>query len=108
MENLPYAFVAGVQVCTPPDIAYAVNVIERFHYNSGIIHWEAAKQVVRDLRRTKDSTFTFQGSDDLCVVRYSDSDFARCPDNNKSNSGYVFILAGRTIFWKSVKHIFFN
>ncbi|RVX00945.1 Retrovirus-related Pol polyprotein from transposon TNT 1-94 [Vitis vinifera] len=39
----------------------------------------------------------------LEVVGYSDSDFAGCVDSRKSTSGYIFILAGGAISWKSVK-----
>jgi hypothetical protein len=41
--------------------------------------------------------------DDLNVVGYSDADFAGCPDDEKSTSGYIFKMAGGAISWKSVK-----
>ena len=41
--------------------------------------------------------------DNLEVVGYSDSDFGGCFDNHKSTSGYIFMLAGGAISWKSVK-----
>ena len=37
------------------------------------------------------------------VVGYSDSDFASCLDSRKSTSGYVFLLAGGAISWRSAK-----
>ena len=37
------------------------------------------------------------------MVGYSDSDFAKCKDDNKSTSGYIFMLAGGPISWKSHK-----
>ena len=37
------------------------------------------------------------------VTGYSDSNFAGCLDSRKSTSGYIFILAGGAISWKSVK-----
>ena len=41
--------------------------------------------------------------DNLEVVGYSDSDFGGCSDDRKSTSGYIFMLAGGAISWKSVK-----
>ena len=41
--------------------------------------------------------------DNLEVVGYSDSDFGGCSDNRKSILGYIFMLAGGAISWKSVK-----
>ncbi|RVW38606.1 Retrovirus-related Pol polyprotein from transposon TNT 1-94 [Vitis vinifera] len=37
------------------------------------------------------------------IVGYSDSDFAGCLDSRRSTSGYIFMLAGRAVSWKSVK-----
>ena len=34
---------------------------------------------------------------------YSDSDFAKCKDDKKSTFGYIFMLAGEPISWKSHK-----
>uniref|UniRef100_A0A2N9HTC6 Reverse transcriptase domain-containing protein n=1 Tax=Fagus sylvatica TaxID=28930 RepID=A0A2N9HTC6_FAGSY len=42
-------------------------------------------------------------SDLLEVVGYADADYAGCADDLKSTSGYVFMLAGGAISWKSVK-----
>nr|KYP31473.1 Retrovirus-related Pol polyprotein from transposon TNT 1-94 [Cajanus cajan] len=48
---------------------------------------------------------TYRRSNHLEVMGYSDSDFAGCVDSRKSTLGYVFILVGRAISWKSVKQI---
>ena len=37
------------------------------------------------------------------MIGYLDSDFARCVDSRKSTLGYVFLLAGAAISWKSAK-----
>ena len=46
---------------------------------------------------------TFKRSDNLEVIGYFDSDFARCVDSRKSTFGYLFMLAGGAISWKSSK-----
>nr|CAN81027.1 hypothetical protein VITISV_012091 [Vitis vinifera] len=45
----------------------------------------------------------YRRTNNLKVVGYSDSDFAGCVDSRKSISGYIFILAGGVISWRSVK-----
>lgn len=40
---------------------------------------------------------------DAHVARYSDYDYLECPNNMKSNFGYVFTFVDVTIFWKSFK-----
>ncbi|TPX54571.1 DNA-directed DNA polymerase [Powellomyces hirtus] len=37
----------------------------------------------------------------LMLVAYSDADYARCTDTRRSTSGYVFMLNGAAISWKS-------
>ena len=107
MKNVPYASAVGslmyAQVCTRPDIAYAVGVLGRYLSNPGQKHWTAAKRVMRYLQGTKNCMLTYRRSDDLKVTGYSDSDFAGCPDDHKSTSGYIFIMAGGAVSWKSVK-----
>ena len=92
------------QVCTCPDIAYIVGMLGRYLSNSGMDHWKAAKRVMRYLQKTKDCMLTYRRSNHLEVIGYSDADFAGCQDSRKSTSGYIFMLAGGAISWKSVKH----
>ncbi|KAL0300300.1 UNVERIFIED_CONTAM: Retrovirus-related Pol polyprotein from transposon TNT 1-94 [Sesamum angustifolium] len=94
MKNIPYASVVGslmyVQVCTRPDIAFAVGMLGRYQSNPGIEHWKAAKKVMRYLQGTKDLQLIYKHTENLEVVGYSDSDFAGCLDTRKSTSGYIF------------------
>ena len=46
---------------------------------------------------------TYRKSDQLEIIGYSNSDFAGCRDSMKSTSGYIYLLAGGAISWKSVK-----
>ncbi|GJV45381.1 putative RNA-directed DNA polymerase [Tanacetum coccineum] len=81
MRLKPYASVVGsltyAQVCIRPDIAYITG--------------------------TKNSMLTYQKTDNLEVVGYSDSDFAKCKDSSRSTSGYIFMLSGGPISWRSHK-----
>ncbi|XP_052734062.1 secreted RxLR effector protein 161-like [Vigna angularis] len=46
---------------------------------------------------------TYKRSDHLEVIGYSDSNYAGCVDSRKSTFGYVYLLVGRAISWKSAK-----
>ena len=91
------------QTCTRPDIAFAVGLLGRYQSNPGIEHWKAAKKVMRYLKGTLDHMLIYRRSDHLELIGYSDSDFAGCPDTRKSTTGYIFLLAGGAISWKSSK-----
>ena len=91
------------QVCTRPDIAYITGMLGRYLSNPRMDHWKAAKRVLRYLQRTKRHMLIYRRSEKLEIIGYTDSDFAGCQDSKKSTTGYIFMLAGGAISWKSVK-----
>ena len=46
---------------------------------------------------------TYQRTDTLEVVGFSDSGYAGCVDDNKSTSSYIFMMAKGVVLSKSVK-----
>ena len=58
---------------------------------------------MRYLKRTKDYMLTYRRSDKFEIIGYSDSDFAGCQDSRRSTTGYVYLLGGGAISWKSAK-----
>ncbi|RVW28388.1 Retrovirus-related Pol polyprotein from transposon TNT 1-94 [Vitis vinifera] len=85
MKNIPYASTVGslmyAQVCTRPDIAFAVGMLGRYQSNPGKDHWKAGKKVIRYLQGTKYYKLMYRRTSNLEVVGYSDSDFAGCVDS---------------------------
>ncbi|GJV60001.1 hypothetical protein Tco_1466101 [Tanacetum coccineum] len=80
MKNVPYASAVGsimyVVRCTRPDVAFAQNITSRFQQNPGELHWTAVKNILK---------------------------FETDRDDTKSQTGYVFILNGGAVDWKSSK-----
>ena len=107
MVNKPYASLVGslmyAQVCTRPDLAFAISVLGRYQSNPGEQHWVAAKKVLRYLQRTKSFMLVYKKVENLELVGYTDADFAGCVDDRRSTSGYLFFLAGAAVSWKSAK-----
>ena len=107
MQQIPYSSAIGSlmysQVCTHLVIAYIVGMLGKYLSNSEKDHWIAAKRVMRYLQRTKDYMLTFRKLDLLEIIRYYESDFFGCRDSMKSTLGYIYLLAGGAISWKSVK-----
>ena len=106
-KNSPYASIVGsimyAQTCTRPDISFVVGMLGRYQSNPGLDHWKAAKKVLRYLQGTKNHMLIYRRSNQLEVIGYSDSDYAGCIDTRKSTFGYIFLLAGGAISWKSAK-----
>ena len=90
---------------TRPDIAFAVSELSRFISNPGPVHLIAAQRVFRYLKQTISDGVTYSLNMDEFPVNtlwgFVDSDWAGCPDTRRSTSGFVFILNGAAISWKS-------
>nr|KYP35884.1 Retrovirus-related Pol polyprotein from transposon TNT 1-94 [Cajanus cajan] len=103
----PYVLAVGslmyAQVCTRPDIAFIVGVLGRYLSNPGMQHWKEVKPVMRYLKRTKGYMLTYQKSNSLEIIGYSDSNFSGCQDSKRSTCGSIFMLVEGVISWKSVK-----
>ena len=87
---------------TRPDIAFAVGMCARFSAAPTTQHWTAVKRILRYLKGTLNLGLVYK-SDDNELVAYSDADWAGDLNDRKSTSGYVFILGGAAISWKSRK-----
>ena len=75
----------------------------RYQSDPGLDHLRAAKKVMRYLQGTKEYMLMYRRANTLEVIGYSDSDFAGCVDSLKSPSGYIFMMAGGAVSWRSAK-----
>ncbi|GJT28499.1 retrotransposon protein, putative, ty1-copia subclass [Tanacetum coccineum] len=72
---------------------------------NGKPHWTAVKTILKYLRNTKDMFLVYGGNPEaeLRVECYCDAGFETDRDDTKSQTGYVFILNGGAVDWKSSK-----
>ena len=107
MRIIPFSSLVGslmyAQVCKRSDIAFVVAMLGRYLSNHGSQHWKAAKKVLRYLQGTKDLMLTDQRTNILDVVGFCDANFTGCIDDKKSTTGYIFMMVGGVVSWKSVK-----
>jgi reverse transcriptase-like protein len=93
-----------LMICTRPDLAFTLSRLSKFCSRPGIKHAAALKRVFRYLAGTKYLGISFNRPDPLpnpLLYGYSDSDFAADINNRRSTSGFVFLLNGGPISWKS-------
>nr|GEU84203.1 retrovirus-related Pol polyprotein from transposon TNT 1-94 [Tanacetum cinerariifolium] len=85
MQNVPYASAVGsisyAVRCTRPDVAFAQNITNRFQHNPGEAHWT--------------------------ISCYTDAGYLTDADDLESQIGYVFVLNGGAVNWKSSKQSIF-
>ncbi|XP_041004001.1 secreted RxLR effector protein 161-like [Juglans microcarpa x Juglans regia] len=107
MKNISYASTVRslmyAQFYTRPDIAVAMGMLGRYQSDPGLNHWRAAKKVIRYIQGTKDCMLMYRWTDNLEVIDYSDSDFVGCIDSRKSTLGYIFLMVGGAVSWRSAK-----
>ncbi|GJZ95949.1 retrotransposon protein, putative, ty1-copia subclass [Tanacetum coccineum] len=83
---------------TPKEAPYALA-------DPGELHWTTVKNILKYLRNTKDMFLVYGGNlkSELRVDCYCDARFKTDRDDTKSQTGYVFILNGGVVDWKSSK-----
>jgi len=105
-EDRPYKQLVGalmyLAICTRPDIAHAISYLSQFCACNDESHWKAAKRVLRYLKGTVDVGIVFTRTS-TPLVGYVDADWANCPDDRRSYTGYAFILGGSPVSWESRK-----
>ena len=105
MLKIPYASTVRslmyAMVCTRPDIAHVVGVVNRFLSNPGKEHWAAVKWILRYLRGTSKVCLCF-GDGKPMLDRFTDSDMIGDIDSRKSTSGYLMTFAGGAVAWQSI------
>ncbi|EDN06563.1 conserved hypothetical protein, partial [Histoplasma mississippiense (nom. inval.)] len=86
-----------------PDLAFAVNYLSRFNSRPHKECWAALKHVLRYVKKTKDHGILYKKEmiGGLSPVAYSDSDWAGADPQYKSTTGYIILLNGSPISWRS-------
>ena len=85
-----------------PDIAFAVGNAARYCAEPSQSHWSAVKRILRYLKGTADLGLLYERANPN-LAGYSDADWAGDINDRKSTSGYVFMLSGSAISWRSKK-----
>ena len=90
-----------LMVTTRPDISFAVSYLARYLNNHGKVHHAAANKLLRYLKHTSELGITYHHNLQFDLVGYSDADWASDINTRRSTTGYLFMMAGGAISWKS-------
>ncbi|XP_019171187.1 PREDICTED: uncharacterized protein LOC109166752 [Ipomoea nil] len=77
---------------TRPDLSYAVNRLCQFMHAPTQEHWSLLKRVLRYVKGTLAYGLRLAASPSTDIHAYSDSDWAGCPVDRKSTSGYAVFI----------------
>jgi len=105
-EKWPYRELIGalmyLAVATRPDIANTISRLAQHVNDPQAEHWSAAKRVLRYLSKTSYLALVYTQTGEP-IHGFSDADWASDLSNRYSYTGYVYILGGAAITWRSQK-----
>ena len=88
---------------THPDIAFAVQSLSQFTTNPSPEHWTAIKHVFRYLNGTQDLGIIYKKMSKINLDGYTDANWGSNPVDQKSISGYIYLIRDGPITWTSKK-----
>lgn len=96
---------------TRPDLSYAVNQLCQHMHSPTVAHWSHLKWVFRYVKDTLHFGLHLCESSTSNLHVFSDSDWAGCPLDRKSTSGFAVFLGSNLVSWvckkqRTVAHSF--
>ena len=99
-------FISYVASTFRPDLSLAVNFLSRKQSEPSTYDFAAVKRLVRYVKGTCDMKLVFQKQEIKeanIIEAYVDSDFGSCPKTRRSTTGYVLMMNGSPVGWKTSK-----
>ena len=90
--------------CTRPDIAFTVCKLSRYTNNPSVEHWKPIARVLGYLKRTMNFGL-FYNKYPIVLEGYTDASWITSAFDNKSTTGWVFVLGGGAVSWASKKQM---
>ncbi|XP_016747466.1 secreted RxLR effector protein 161-like [Gossypium hirsutum] len=91
--------------CTRPDISLSVGIVSRFMEESVYSYWKVLKRILRYIQGTVSLGLFSTNIEDYKLIGYSDSDWCRDLNDQKSTSRYVFFMSNTAFAWLSKKQL---
>lgn len=77
---------------TRPDVVFAVNLVWQFMYRPTHTHQAAVKHILCYLKHMISHGLLLQKSHSVQLVAFSNADWAGCPNDHRSTTGYCVQL----------------
>ena len=95
---------------TRPDVSYAYSELSKYVQRPGVKHMEAAEHCLKYLSGTVDLVITYRGDADQrdgqelnTLWGWVDADYAADLNTRRSHTGYILMLNGGPVSWKSTR-----
>lgn len=84
-----------------PDITFAISIASRFTKNPCCHYTEAVKTILRYMKGLRKEGIMYESHNKLFVEGYSDFDWVKDKESQKSTSSFIFIFNGGFLSWCS-------
>ena len=84
---------------TRPDLSFSVNKVCQFLHSPTTVHWETVKRILRYVQGTIGLGLKIRKSNSMLVSVFSDADWAGCPNDRRSTSGFAVFLGCNLVSW---------
>lgn len=105
VNGVPYRTCCGavlwMTLTCRPELAHTVNMLCRFVNAPTDKAVHAMRRLLRHLARDPERGIVYSADGCQQLTAYSDSDWGDCADTARSTTGYVLMLAGAAIDWRS-------
>ncbi|XP_065636606.1 uncharacterized mitochondrial protein AtMg00810-like [Quercus suber] len=91
---------------TRPDISYVVHQVSQYLSAPRSSHYVAVLRILRYLKGTLFHGLFYSAQSPLVLRAFSDADWAGDPTDQRSTTGYCFLLGSSLISWRSKKQTF--
>jgi hypothetical protein len=88
---------------TRPYLTFAVNKISQFFAQPSDSHWQAMKRILQYVAGTLTLDLHLTKTHQLNLQAFCDADWASCPDDQRSTTGFAILLGPNLISWSSKK-----
>ena len=88
---------------TRPDISFAVQQVSQFMQSPRHLYLVAVRRIIRYLLGSSSRGLFYPAGSSICLVTFSDVDWAGCPDTCRSVTSWCMFLGDSLISWKSKK-----
>ena len=88
---------------TRPYISFAIKHVCQFMHRPTTVHWQAIKRILCYLKHMVSHGLLLQYNSSHHLTAYFDADWAGCPDDSRSTSGFCIYLGSNLFSWSSRK-----
>ncbi|KAI5337565.1 hypothetical protein L3X38_016836 [Prunus dulcis] len=88
---------------TRPELSFSVNKVCQFMHNPTSEHWASVKSNLRYLKKTISHGLFLSKSSSHAIQAFCDADWAGCPDDRRSTSGFAIYLGCNLVSWSAKK-----